>query len=119
MPGVSRTADWSRDPQAAVLHRRAASLHPDPPISNDAMLLSRLRWLEDLEPRHRCAGMVTHGMCMAMREDHQVAFGEKHRLVSPFHGEPACSSRDKLATSLRDTRKPQGTPMVARHYREL
>jgi len=33
---------------------------------------------------------------MAMREDHQVAFGEQHRLVSPFYGEPARSSRDEM-----------------------
>jgi len=35
-------------------------------------------------------------MGMAMREDHQITFAEQHRLVSPFHGEPARSSRDKM-----------------------
>src|SRR5258708_36536476 len=79
-------------PQSSTYKRR----HCTPtPMRNDAILLSRLCWLEVLEPRHRCAGMVSHGMGMAMREDHQIAFAEQHRLVPPFHGEPAPSSRDK------------------------
>src|SRR5260370_39935679 len=65
-------------------------------MRNESILLSGLCWLEVLEPRHRCAGMVSHGMGMAMREDHQITFAEQHRLVSPFHGEPARSSRDKM-----------------------
>ena len=40
--------------------------------------------------------MISHGMRVAVREDHQVALGEQHRLVYPFHGEPARSPCDNM-----------------------
>src|SRR6266851_7757182 len=77
---------------------------PLTPAIKYAIPPSWLLWHQVLKPCHRRLGMVSHRMGMAVREDHQVAFAERHWLIYPLHCQPARSPGDNMEAGTRSLR---------------